>query len=126
MRFQKTLCHFVLVQKVILFTLSSGLLTEVQCQSKRLRKGGKSRGQEEEENTESRRVSSTSRLPGQVRHTCARLDTFLTSEFEVQDYCATWAKQIQHSSKSSHKTQYTGTTLTAPVWVNYTNDYMVC
>ena len=44
----------------------SGLLTEVQCQSKRLRKGGKGRGQEEEESPESRRVSSTSRLPGQV------------------------------------------------------------
>lgn len=61
---------------------SSGLLTEVQCQSKRLRKGGKGRGQEEEENTDSRRVSSTSRLPGQVRHTRARLDAFLTSEFK--------------------------------------------
>nr|XP_008292161.1 PREDICTED: bile acid receptor-like [Stegastes partitus] len=43
-----------------------GLLTEVQCQSKRLRKGGKGRGQEEEENTGSRRVSSTSRIPAQV------------------------------------------------------------
>uniref|UniRef100_A0A3B4ZTR0 Nuclear receptor subfamily 1, group H, member 5 n=1 Tax=Stegastes partitus TaxID=144197 RepID=A0A3B4ZTR0_9TELE len=41
------------------------LLTEVQCQSKRLRKGGKGRGQEEEENTGSRRVSSTSRIPAQ-------------------------------------------------------------
>ncbi|XP_037540461.1 nuclear receptor subfamily 1, group H, member 5 [Nematolebias whitei] len=46
--------------------LAECLLTEVQCQSKRLRKGGKSRGQEEEENTDSRRVSSTSRTPGQV------------------------------------------------------------
>uniref|UniRef100_A0A3Q4I747 Nuclear receptor subfamily 1, group H, member 5 n=1 Tax=Neolamprologus brichardi TaxID=32507 RepID=A0A3Q4I747_NEOBR len=46
--------------------LAECLLTEVQCQSKRLRKGGKSRGQEEEENTDSRRVSSTSRLPGQA------------------------------------------------------------
>uniref|UniRef100_UPI003AB06E54 nuclear receptor subfamily 1, group H, member 5 n=1 Tax=Centroberyx gerrardi TaxID=166262 RepID=UPI003AB06E54 len=46
--------------------LAECLLTEVQCQSKRLRKGGKARGQEEEENTDSRRVSSTSRLPGQV------------------------------------------------------------
>lgn len=47
--------------------LSSGLLTEVQCQSKRLRKGGKARGQEEEEQADSRRVSSSSRLPAQVR-----------------------------------------------------------
>uniref|UniRef100_A0A3Q2WS98 Nuclear receptor subfamily 1, group H, member 5 n=1 Tax=Haplochromis burtoni TaxID=8153 RepID=A0A3Q2WS98_HAPBU len=46
--------------------LAECLLTEVQCQSKRLRKGGKSRGQEEEENTDTRRVSSTSRLPGQA------------------------------------------------------------
>ncbi|KAG7226878.1 hypothetical protein INR49_022173 [Caranx melampygus] len=46
--------------------LAECLLTEVQCQSKRLRKGGKSRGQDEEENTDSRRVSSTSRLPGQA------------------------------------------------------------
>ncbi|XP_013865802.1 nuclear receptor subfamily 1, group H, member 5 isoform X2 [Austrofundulus limnaeus] len=46
--------------------LAECLLTEVQCQSKRLRKGGKSRGQEEEENTDSRRVSSTSRVLGQV------------------------------------------------------------
>lgn len=47
--------------------LSSGLLTEVQCQSKRLRKGGKARGQEEEEHADSRRVSSSSRIPAQVR-----------------------------------------------------------
>uniref|UniRef100_A0A3Q3FEG4 Nuclear receptor subfamily 1, group H, member 5 n=1 Tax=Labrus bergylta TaxID=56723 RepID=A0A3Q3FEG4_9LABR len=46
--------------------LAECLLTEVQCQSKRLRKGGKGRGQEEEENTDSRRVSSTSRLPAQA------------------------------------------------------------
>uniref|UniRef100_A0A3Q2ZRY3 Nuclear receptor subfamily 1, group H, member 5 n=1 Tax=Kryptolebias marmoratus TaxID=37003 RepID=A0A3Q2ZRY3_KRYMA len=46
--------------------LAECLLTEVQCQSKRLRKGGKSRGQEEEENTDSRKVSSTSRIHGQV------------------------------------------------------------
>ncbi|XP_029291243.1 nuclear receptor subfamily 1, group H, member 5 isoform X2 [Cottoperca gobio] len=45
--------------------LAECLLTEVQCQSKRLRKGGKVRGQEEEESPDSRRVSSTSRLPGQ-------------------------------------------------------------
>lgn len=46
--------------------LAECLLTEVQCQSKRLRKGGKGRGQEEEENADSRRVSSSSRLPGQA------------------------------------------------------------
>ncbi|XP_072224086.1 nuclear receptor subfamily 1, group H, member 5 [Leuresthes tenuis] len=46
--------------------LAECLLTEVQCQSKRLRKGGKGRVQEEEETTDSRRVSSTSRLPGQA------------------------------------------------------------
>ncbi|KAM4610470.1 nuclear receptor subfamily 1, group H, member 5 isoform 2-T6 [Polymixia lowei] len=48
--------------------LAECLLTEVQCQSKRLRKGAKTRGgqEEEEENPDSRRVSSTSRLPGQA------------------------------------------------------------
>ncbi|KAG7472711.1 hypothetical protein MATL_G00111760 [Megalops atlanticus] len=53
--------------------LAECLLTEVQCQSKRLRKSAKHRGPsvgsikpEEEENTESRSVSSTSRMPGQV------------------------------------------------------------
>ncbi|XP_064156703.1 nuclear receptor subfamily 1, group H, member 5 [Anguilla rostrata] len=53
--------------------LAECLLTEVQCQSKRLRKSAKHRGQpagsvkpEEEEGTESRSVSSTSRMPGQV------------------------------------------------------------
>lgn len=52
--------------RLVLVCCFAGLLTEVQCQSKRLRKGGKSRGQEEEENTDSRRVSSTSRVLGQV------------------------------------------------------------
>ncbi|KAM9856391.1 nuclear receptor subfamily 1, group H, member 5 [Aulostomus maculatus] len=46
--------------------LAECLLTEVQCQSKRLRKGGKGRGQGEEEGVDSRRVSSTSRIPGQA------------------------------------------------------------
>uniref|UniRef100_A0A4W5MRZ5 Nuclear receptor subfamily 1, group H, member 5 n=1 Tax=Hucho hucho TaxID=62062 RepID=A0A4W5MRZ5_9TELE len=48
--------------------LAECLLTEVQCQSKRLRKGTKHRGggPEEEENMGSRSVSSTSRLPRQV------------------------------------------------------------
>nr|XP_046251774.1 nuclear receptor subfamily 1, group H, member 5 isoform X2 [Scatophagus argus] len=46
--------------------LAECLLTEVQCQSKRLRKGSKSRGPEEEENTDSKRVSPSSRLPGQA------------------------------------------------------------
>uniref|UniRef100_A0A3P8SJV6 Nuclear receptor subfamily 1, group H, member 5 n=1 Tax=Amphiprion percula TaxID=161767 RepID=A0A3P8SJV6_AMPPE len=45
--------------------LAECLLTEVQCQSKRLRKGGKGRGQEEE-TTHGRRVSSTSRTPAQA------------------------------------------------------------
>lgn len=58
--------------------LSPGLLTEVQCQSKRLRKGGKARGQEEEEQADSRRVSSSSRLPAQVRESqVSGLATFL-------------------------------------------------
>uniref|UniRef100_A0A668AE96 Nuclear receptor subfamily 1, group H, member 5 n=1 Tax=Myripristis murdjan TaxID=586833 RepID=A0A668AE96_9TELE len=49
--------------------LAECLLTEVQCQSKRLRKGGKARRQEAEDGPDSRRVSSTSKLPGQVlRH----------------------------------------------------------
>ncbi|XP_073325941.1 bile acid receptor-like isoform X2 [Pagrus major] len=38
--------------------LAECLLTEVQCQSKRLRKGGKGRGQEEEESTDSRKALS--------------------------------------------------------------------
>ncbi|XP_038579232.1 nuclear receptor subfamily 1, group H, member 5 isoform X2 [Micropterus salmoides] len=46
--------------------LAECLLTEVQCQSKRLRKGGKGRRQEEEEHSDSRRVSSTCRIPGQA------------------------------------------------------------
>ncbi|KAL7828851.1 hypothetical protein SRHO_G00324850 [Serrasalmus rhombeus] len=54
--------------------LAECLLTEVQCQSKRLRKGAKHRGDslsqlttEDEENSESRNVSSTSRLPAPTR-----------------------------------------------------------
>ncbi|XP_022526332.2 nuclear receptor subfamily 1, group H, member 5 isoform X2 [Astyanax mexicanus] len=54
--------------------LAECLLTEVQCQSKRLRKGAKHRGDslsrltaEDEENSESRNVSSTSRLPPTTR-----------------------------------------------------------
>ncbi|XP_028308504.1 nuclear receptor subfamily 1, group H, member 5 [Gouania willdenowi] len=46
--------------------LAECLLTEVQCQSKRLRKGGKGRGQEEEESADSGSVTSTSRLPAQA------------------------------------------------------------
>ncbi|CAL8324492.1 unnamed protein product [Merluccius merluccius] len=47
--------------------LAECLLTEVQCQSKRLRKGAKGRlgGQEEEESSERSRVSSTNRLLAQ-------------------------------------------------------------
>ncbi|XP_058498687.1 nuclear receptor subfamily 1, group H, member 5 isoform X2 [Solea solea] len=40
--------------------LAECLLTEVQCQSKRLRKGGKGRGQDEEENTDSRKALTVS------------------------------------------------------------------
>ncbi|XP_040049563.1 nuclear receptor subfamily 1, group H, member 5 isoform X1 [Gasterosteus aculeatus] len=46
--------------------LAECLLTEVQCQSKRLRKVGQVRGHKEEENAYNKRVSSTSRLPGQA------------------------------------------------------------
>ncbi|KAJ8257741.1 hypothetical protein GJAV_G00189170 [Gymnothorax javanicus] len=54
--------------------LAECLLTEVQCQSKRLRKSAKHRGrsgsaikpEEEEDGVESRSVSSTSRMPGQM------------------------------------------------------------
>lgn len=67
-----------------------GLLTEVQCQSKRLRKGTKHRGggPEEEENMGSRRVSSTSRLPGQVHHffLSSYIQTF-SSSFLTFRYC---------------------------------------
>ncbi|XP_060736915.1 nuclear receptor subfamily 1, group H, member 5 isoform X1 [Tachysurus vachellii] len=54
--------------------LAECLLTEVQCQSKRLRKGAKHRGDslsvspaEDDESNESRNVSSTSRLPAPAR-----------------------------------------------------------
>ncbi|XP_062855201.1 nuclear receptor subfamily 1, group H, member 5 isoform X2 [Trichomycterus rosablanca] len=54
--------------------LAECLLTEVQCQSKRLRKGTKHRGDslsalatEDEESNESRNVSSTSRVPAPAR-----------------------------------------------------------
>ncbi|XP_007570189.1 nuclear receptor subfamily 1, group H, member 5 isoform X3 [Poecilia formosa] len=47
--------------------LAECLLTEVQCQSKRLRKGGRNRGQEEEDSADGRRVSSTCRLPAQTQ-----------------------------------------------------------
>uniref|UniRef100_H3CCV2 Nuclear receptor subfamily 1, group H, member 5 n=1 Tax=Tetraodon nigroviridis TaxID=99883 RepID=H3CCV2_TETNG len=47
--------------------LAECLLTEVQCQSKRLRKGGKGRGQEEEEQADGRRLGASSRLPAQVQ-----------------------------------------------------------
>ncbi|XP_066500277.1 nuclear receptor subfamily 1, group H, member 5 isoform X2 [Hoplias malabaricus] len=54
--------------------LAECLLTEVQCQSKRLRKGAKHHrdslshiNTEDEENSESRNVSSTSRLPAPTR-----------------------------------------------------------
>ncbi|XP_051915765.1 nuclear receptor subfamily 1, group H, member 5 [Hippocampus zosterae] len=56
-RFRK--CHAVGM-------LAECLLTEVQCQSKRLRKGGRGRTQEEEETEDSKQVSSTSRLNGKV------------------------------------------------------------
>lgn len=46
--------------------LAECLLTEVQCQSKRLRKGGRGRGQDEDGPDSRQRVSSTSRLHGQV------------------------------------------------------------
>ncbi|XP_061527776.1 nuclear receptor subfamily 1, group H, member 5 [Phycodurus eques] len=46
--------------------LAECLLTDVQCQSKRLRKGGRGRRQEEEESVASKQVSSTGRLHGQV------------------------------------------------------------
>ncbi|XP_077434479.1 nuclear receptor subfamily 1, group H, member 5 isoform X1 [Vanacampus margaritifer] len=46
--------------------LAECLLTEVQCQSKRLRKGGRARRREEDESADSKQVSSTSRLHGQV------------------------------------------------------------
>ncbi|CAF90864.1 unnamed protein product [Tetraodon nigroviridis] len=46
--------------------LAECLLTEVQCQSKRLRKGGKGRGQEEEEQADGRRLGASSRLPAQL------------------------------------------------------------
>lgn len=54
------------VSFAFVFFPNSGLLTEVQCQSKRLRKGSKGRGAEEEESADSRKVSSSSKLPGQV------------------------------------------------------------
>uniref|UniRef100_A0A3B3CCS3 Nuclear receptor subfamily 1, group H, member 5 n=1 Tax=Oryzias melastigma TaxID=30732 RepID=A0A3B3CCS3_ORYME len=47
--------------------LAECLLTEVQCQSKRLRKGMKDRGLEEDDSTGTRSLTPTARLPGQVK-----------------------------------------------------------
>ncbi|XP_049436438.1 nuclear receptor subfamily 1, group H, member 5 isoform X1 [Epinephelus fuscoguttatus] len=76
--------------------LAECLLTEVQCQSKRLRKGGKGRGQEEEENTDSRKVSSTSRIPGQV------LSTSLTREQKYIVDRMVEAHRLYKAQDSSH------------------------
>ncbi|XP_024148779.1 nuclear receptor subfamily 1, group H, member 5 isoform X2 [Oryzias melastigma] len=46
--------------------LAECLLTEVQCQSKRLRKGMKDRGLEEDDSTGTRSLTPTARLPGQA------------------------------------------------------------
>ncbi|KAF1390806.1 hypothetical protein PFLUV_G00061860 [Perca fluviatilis] len=76
--------------------LAECLLTEVQCQSKRLRKGGKGRVQEEEENTESRRVSSTSKLPGQA------LSASLTQEQKYIVDRMVEAHRLYRAQDSSH------------------------
>nr|XP_019944675.1 PREDICTED: bile acid receptor-like isoform X2 [Paralichthys olivaceus]XP_019944676.1 PREDICTED: bile acid receptor-like isoform X2 [Paralichthys olivaceus] len=76
--------------------LAECLLTEVQCQSKRLRKGGKGRGQEEEELTDSRRVSSTSRLPGQT------LSASLTQEQKYIVDRMVEAHRLYRAQSSSH------------------------
>lgn len=76
--------------------LAECLLTEVQCQSKRLRKGGKGRGQEEEENTDSRKVSSTSRLPGQA------LSASLTREQRYMVDRMVEAHRLYRAQDSSH------------------------
>ncbi|XP_062316105.1 nuclear receptor subfamily 1, group H, member 5 isoform X1 [Osmerus eperlanus] len=75
--------------------LAECLLTEVQCQSKRLRKGAKLRGgQEEEECVESGSITSTSRLHGQALSTSLSreqqhvLDNMVEAhrQYRVQDY----------------------------------------
>nr|XP_020468126.1 bile acid receptor-like [Monopterus albus] len=76
--------------------LAECLLTEVQCQSKRLRKGGKGRGQEEEENIDSRSVSSTSRLPGQA------LSASLTREQKYMVDRMVEAHRLYRVQDSSH------------------------
>ncbi|XP_053280387.1 nuclear receptor subfamily 1, group H, member 5 [Pleuronectes platessa] len=76
--------------------LAECLLTEVQCQSKRLRKGGKGRGQEDEELTDSRRVSSTSRLPGQT------VSTSLTQEQKYIVDRMVEAHRLYRAQGSSH------------------------
>ncbi|XP_054465005.1 nuclear receptor subfamily 1, group H, member 5 isoform X1 [Anoplopoma fimbria] len=76
--------------------LAECLLTEVQCQSKRLRKGGKVRGVKEEENTDSRRVSSTSRLPGQA------LSASLTREQKYIMDRMVEAHQLYKTQDSNH------------------------
>uniref|UniRef100_A0A3Q2QLF3 Nuclear receptor subfamily 1, group H, member 5 n=2 Tax=Fundulus heteroclitus TaxID=8078 RepID=A0A3Q2QLF3_FUNHE len=78
--------------------LAECLLTEVQCQSKRLRKGGKSRGQEEEESTDSLRVSSTCRLPGQAQA------AILTREHKyIVDRMVEAHRQFRDLDSSSHR-----------------------
>ncbi|XP_055366535.1 nuclear receptor subfamily 1, group H, member 5 isoform X2 [Betta splendens] len=76
--------------------LAECLLTEVQCQSKRLRKGGKGRGQEDEETVDSRRVTSTSRLPGQA------LPTTLTREQKYIVDRMVEAHRMYRAQDSSH------------------------
>ncbi|KAM4737203.1 nuclear receptor subfamily 1, group H, member 5 [Anableps anableps] len=77
--------------------LAECLLTEVQCQSKRLRKGGKSRGQEEEENTDSRRVSSTCRLPAQ-----AQAATLTREQKHIVDRMVEAHRQFRDQDSSSY------------------------
>ncbi|KAK9515674.1 hypothetical protein VZT92_026301 [Zoarces viviparus] len=76
--------------------LAECLLTEVQCQSKRLRKGCKVRGHKEEENPYSKRVISTSRLPGQA------LSASLTREQKYMVDRMVEAHQLYKAQDSNH------------------------
>ncbi|XP_038154420.1 nuclear receptor subfamily 1, group H, member 5 [Cyprinodon tularosa] len=78
--------------------LAECLLTEVQCQSKRLRKGGKSRAQEEKESTDSRRVSSTCRLPGQTQPAILTREQKYTVDRMVEAH-----RQFREQESSSYR-----------------------
>ncbi|PWA32982.1 hypothetical protein CCH79_00016897 [Gambusia affinis] len=79
--------------------LAECLLTEVQCQSKRLRKGGKNRGQEAEESADGRRVSSTCRFPAQTQPA-----TLTREQKHIVDRMVEAHRQFRDQDSSSYMT----------------------